>query len=63
MRQLLVLLAAGVLLEAPDSRKTIFLIKYFLNSNSTGANCNLATMVACAVYSAYCPCMWLFLLQ
>jgi hypothetical protein len=32
-------------------KKSHFIIKYFLNSNSAGANYNSATTVACAVYS------------
>jgi hypothetical protein len=32
-------------------KKSHFLINYFLNSNSAGANFNLATTVACPLYS------------
>jgi hypothetical protein len=42
----------GCLIGSARLKKHNFLIKYFLNSNSAGANCNLATTVACAVYSA-----------
>jgi hypothetical protein len=41
----------GCLIGSARLKKNHFLIKYFLNSNSAGANCNLATTVACAVYS------------
>jgi hypothetical protein len=41
----------GCLIGSARLKKNHFLIEYFLNSNSAGANCNLATTVACAVYS------------
>jgi hypothetical protein len=51
MRQIQLKQKCAVFIGRARFKKSQLIIKYFLNSNSAGANFTLATTVACAVYS------------
>jgi hypothetical protein len=51
MRQIQLKQNCAVFIGRARFKKSQLIIKYFLNSNSAGANFTLATTVACAVYS------------